>query len=399
MRRDPQHAPVAVQRSAGVTLLALAVATIVLAGACGDPNATPTPAPTAVAIPAPTPPATPSPSPVDVTAAFIRTIASPGFSATADITGTVSFGAAAGELIGNGLFSGPGSSLSMQIDVGGVTQQTDTISIGSESWSRNSPGPWLADPDAGPSGGSMSGTLAAIASVEDLGVTAKNGQQLHHLQPKGGGQISPATIGFEVEGATDVAFVMDFYATDDGTPAIMGISGSWTQTEGDVVLPISIDFEFAFSGVGAPQTISPPEDVWVVNASKTFPYSMAHPVDWTVESSKTEDAYAIDGQPYVYVAPQQLAKGATVDDFVADLQAFYKDDFGVPTSQVATRLGGQPAYRVVYQFTNDQGQDVTFVDDTAVRGRTGWEVFLVTAGGAADIPVFDQFVSTFQYTD
>jgi hypothetical protein len=126
---------------------------------------------------------------------------------------------------------------------------------------------------------------------------------------------------------------------------------------------------------------------------------MAHPADWTVESSKTEDAYAIDGQPYVYVAPQKLAKGATIEDFVADLQAFYKDDFGTPVSGVDLRLDGQPAYRLVYQFTNDQGQDVTFVDQIAVHGRTGWEVFLVTAGGASDIPVFDQFVATFHYTD
>ena len=173
----------------------------------------------------------------------------------------------------------------------------------------------------------------------------------------------------------------------------------WTQTDGDVSLPIDLDLEFAFSGVGTSHAVSPPEDVWIVNASKTFKYSMAHPTDWTIESSKTEDAYAIDGQPYVYVAPQQLAKGATLDAFVADLQAFYKDDFGVPTSQTATSLGGQPAARLVYQFTNDQGQDVTFVDDISVRGRTGWEVFLVTAGGASDIPVFDQFVATFQYTD
>jgi hypothetical protein len=144
---------------------------------------------------------------------------------------------------------------------------------------------------------------------------------------------------------------------------------------------------------------SPPEDAWVVNASKAFHYTMAHPPGWTVEASKTEDAYAIDGQPYVYVAPQRLADGTTVDDFVADLQAFYKDDFGQPVSQVARSLGAQPGYRLVYQFTNDQGEDVTFVDDVSVRGRTGWEVFLVTAGGTSDIPVFDQFVATFHYTD
>ena len=126
---------------------------------------------------------------------------------------------------------------------------------------------------------------------------------------------------------------------------------------------------------------------------------MAHPADWTVEASATEDAYAIDGQPYVYVAAQAVDAGSTLESFADSLKAFYKDDFGAPTSDVAASLGGQPADRLVFQFVNDQGQDVTLVDDVTVRGRTGWEVFLVTAGGASDIAVFDQFVATFAFTD
>ena len=42
---------------------------------------------------------------------------------------------------------------------------------------------------------------------------------------------------------------------------------------------------------------------------------------------------------------------------------------------------------------------MTFVDDVTVRGRTGWEVFLVTAGGAEDIPIFDAFAASFAFTD
>ena len=72
----------------------------------------------------------------------------------------------------------------------------------------------------------------------------------------------------------------------------------------------------------------------------------------------------------------------------------------MPTSEAATSLGGQPAARLVYQFTNDQGQDVTFVDDIIGPRPDG-------LGGLPgdrrrrieDIPVFDQFVATFQFTD
>ncbi len=389
-------APRTVRRSPSLPIALIVVITAVLVGACEDTNPTPTPA---AATLEPTTAPTASASAADVTDAFIKVIGSPDFSAMADISGTVSFGGAAGELSGDAIFAGPSSSMTMRIDVGGIIQETETISIGSKRWSREAPGPWLADADADPSEGSLSGTLSAIASVEDLGVVPRNGRPLHHLQPMGGGKIAPATIGFDVEGATDAVFVLDFFATDAGTPAIMDISGSWTQTEGEVVLPIEIDLEFAISAVGAPQAVAPPDDVWTMSTSATFPYRMAHPADWTVESSTTEDAYAIDGQPYVYVAPQAVDDGMTIDAFAAALQGFYKDDFGEPTSQVDRELGGLPAYRLVYEFTNDQGQDVTFVDDLTVRDGTGWEVFLVTAGGAEDVSIFNQFVATFAFSD
>jgi hypothetical protein len=379
----------------------LAVIVLLAVGACGDPNPPPTPVPTIapVATVAPTAAPTPGPSAVDVAAAFIRIIGSPNFSATADVRGTLTVGGAAGALSGNATFAGSSSDTTIRFDVTGFSQGSQSISIGTRNWNRTPPGPWLAGADADPSEGSISGTLAAIASVEDLGVVTKDGRPLHHLQPQGGGAISPAAIGFDVARAADASFVLDVFTTDDGTPASIGISGSWTQTTDAGPVPATIDLEFALADVGVPQTIAPPEDVWVVNTSKTFPYRMAHPADWTVEASKTEDAYAVDGQPYVYVAAQAVDADTTVESFAKALQGFYKDDFGAPTSDVAASLGGQPAERLVFQFVNDQGQDVTLVDDVTVRGRTGWEVFLVTAGGASDIPVFDQFVATFAFTD
>ena len=45
------------------------------------------------------------------------------------------------------------------------------------------------------------------------------------------------------------------------------------------------------------------------------------------------------------------------------------------------------------------GGFVTLVDDVTVRDGTGWEVSVATTGGREDIPVFDQFVSTFAFTD
>jgi hypothetical protein len=382
-------------------LASLAVIVLLAAGACGDPNPPPTPVATiaTVATDAPTATPTPSPSAVDVAAAFIRIIGSPSFSATAVISGTVSLGDKSGSVSGDAILAGPASSQTLRIDRDGFISEKTSIRIGTKQWSRDSPGPWLAAPDATPSQGSLFASPDAVYSVKDLGIVEKRGQQLHQLQPAGGGAISPAAIGFEVGGGTNLAFTIDYFSTNEGTPAIVVVTGSWTQSGNDGASPAEIDLEFALADVGVPQTIAPPEDVWVVNTSKTFPYRMAHPADWTVEASTTEEAYAVDGQPYVYVAAQAVDADTTVESFAKALQGFYKDDFGAPTSDVAASLGGQPAERLVFQFVNDQGQDVTLVDDVTVRGRTGWEVFLVTAGGASDIPVFDQFVATFAFTD
>ena len=183
---------------------------------------------------------------------------------------------------------------------------------------------------------------------------------------------------------------------------VVGACGVPERTPTPTLSPIATPSPTAVpssSPTPSPSATDPPEDAWVVTTSKTFPYRMAHPPGWTVEPSRTGDAYAIDGQPYVHVAAQPVDEGTTLETFSSSLRAFYKDDFGEPESAVDASLGGQPARRLVYEFVNDQGQDVTFVDDIAVHGGLGWEVFLLTAGGASDIPVFEQFVATFEFTD
>jgi hypothetical protein len=89
----------------------------------------------------------------------------------------------------------------------------------------------------------------------------------------------------------------------------------------------------------------------------------------------------------------------TTAQFATALKKTYTGQFGAPTSEADTRLGGQAAKRLIFEFKNDAGQDVTLVDDVTVRDGTGWEVFVVTTGGQEDIPIFDQFVSTFRFTD
>jgi hypothetical protein len=376
----------------------LGVGVALVAVGCGGGTASV--APSVASAPASTPTAVPSPSPVDVGAAFLKTLSDPTFSSAADISGTMTVGPIDGEITGDAAFSAGDSSMTMAIDLDVLKQETSQIQVDDQKWSRKSPGPWLEDPKpaAGATGSSIGKILQSLVKVTDLGVVSKGGTSLHHLQVPGTDTMSGTLLGIDPTTTKDATFNLDFYATDAGVPAIMSLSGSWTQLSGGTEVPATMTIDIAFTDVGKPQTITAPTDVWVVYTSTAMGYSMAHPADWTVTSAKDEDTYAIDGQGYVYVATTAY-KGSTAK-FAADLKASYKKPFkGDPTSEKPTQLGGVAAVRLIYGFTNDTGQNVTVADDVVSRDGTGWEVYLATAGGQEDIDIFDQFVATFNFTD
>lgn len=381
----------------------LLLGAVLVAAGCGSAaeSAAPSVASAAAATVSPTPTAlvTPSPSPVDVSAVFLTTLSSPTFSSSADLSGSMTIGPLKGEISGDAAFDGKDSSMNMKIVAGSFKQDTSQIQVGDQAWAMKAPGPWLEQPKktSTSSGSSIGDILRSLIKVTDLGIVTKSGQSLHHLQFAGANKFSGATIGLDPKGTKDSTFSLDFYATDAGVPAIMTMSGTWTQVSATADVPCSMTFDITFTNVGAPQTITPPTDVWTVYASK-LGYSMAHPADWTVKTAKDEDTYAVGGQGYVYVATSSY-KGSTAK-FAADLKASYKKPFkGDPASQTPTALGGVAAIRLIYQFKNSTNQDVTLVDDVVSRDGTGWEVSLVTGGGTQDIDVFDQFVATFAFTE
>lgn len=390
-----------------LTIAVLALGAALLTTACGGSttavlSAAPSTAPsTAAATPVPTPTAVPTASlkPVDVGAVFLKAITDGKFSATADISGSMTVGPLKGDISGDAAFSGSDSSLTMNVDFDAISQETGQVQVDGQRWSRLAPGPWLEGPKVvrGTGGPSVGQMLQGLIKVTDLGVVTKAGQSLHHLSVPGSENMAGA-FGIDPATAKDVKFSVEFYATDAGVPAIMTMSGQWTQINGAQEVPATMIVDIAFDDVGTPQTISPPDDVWVRYTSKSMGYSMAHPADWTVTHAKNEDTYSVDGQGFVYVATGPY-KGSTAK-LAADLKATYKKPFkGEPVTETPKVLGGAPAIRLIYEFTNDSNQDVTVADDVVSRDGTGWEVYLATTGGQEDIGIFDTFVATFTFTE
>lgn len=378
------------------------VAAMLAVSACGANPATPTPMPSptptqaATPTPTPTPSPTPGPTPVDAAPAFVRTMTSPTFSGAADLTGTVTVGVLSGTASGTLEIGGGNSSSTTRMTIGGTTSVNDSISIGPDSWTRSEPGPWLVR--ARTSKGSLAGLLAKVSSVTDVGVESRANRQLHHLRPASGNTIDPITIGFDVANATGASFTLDFFATEDGTPAVMALAGSWTQTIDGQAYPATMALDYAFRDVGRTQDISAPVDVWDVYTSQALHYTMAHPAGWTVKRVKTTDEYQSGGTTLLYMAQDAIPKVMTIEGFRRALKVSYKKPFGAPVSEAKRQVGGTTGYRLTFKSKDASGKVVWFADDIAVHGGKGWEIATLTLDPTADLPILDEFTASFAFT-
>src|SRR4051812_47029477 len=233
-----------------IVVAALALGTMLVAAACGGaPSAVVASLPASVApsVVAATPTAvpSPSPSPVDVAAIFKKTITDPKFSAKADISGTMSVGPIDGTISGKGAFGGRDSSMDLVIDLDVVKQSTSQITVGDKKWTKKDPGPWLLDPNGATPSSSLSvgKILQSLVDVSDLGVVTKNGRSLHHLKVAGADAVSGAMFGLDSSATKDADFSLELYADAAGVPAVMSMSGSWTQVGGDKELPATMAFD------------------------------------------------------------------------------------------------------------------------------------------------------------
>jgi len=373
----------------------LGVLAIVTAG-CGA-AATPTPAPTPTPTAAPTP--SPTATPVDVAREFLAQIlvAQTG---SLTVAGTVTFGTTEAALSGTLEFSGKDSVSSLTFDTAGARQTQESIRVGAKRWKRDGAGPWVVDPKPTDPSKSLTSFLAALTALEDRGVETKGGRQLHHLVPPAGTAISPDALGLDPT-IKDPVIAIDFWAEDDGTPATWTIGVSWKQPAGASTIPVELVMDVDLAGLGKAATIAAPEDAWVPFVSTRSKYSMAHPADWTVKEVGGQDQFLVDGKPVIFVAPQQLP-GYTLDKLVADLVASYKTQLKAsPEKDEEATLGGGPARILTYHFTNADDVKLYLVDVVALRGSTGYEVYMLVPAGTEpdDRAAFEQVLSTFEFTE
>jgi hypothetical protein len=375
--------------------LALAALVVAFGGAaCG--GSTPTTAPTASPTVAPTPTATP----FDVSAAFLEIISDPDFSAKMDVDGTMEMGVTA-TLTGTITGSGDDSRTILTIDVAGTRVETESIATGGKAYSRTAPGPWLeVDVPSGASDEqSLTGWLQTLDTIEDLGVVTKNGEQLHHLSA-GDEPVPPGALGLDARTFTDPEVTIDFYAEDDGTPAVFSVDGSWTQLINGLDFDVSFVMDLTLSNVGSPITIKAPSDVWTTYTSP-LGYTMSHPKEFTVENRDEYDAYLLDDVEWVDVAIWPDAAGLNAEGFRDAIHEFVADIWGPPVDVAPAVLGGESGFISTFEYVNEDGSEGVSFDVMAMHANQGWDVtfYSLPSEQAADFALLQQLLATFRYSD
>lgn len=395
--------------------LATALATLLVVGACG--TTTPTPpssvgpsvapasvapsvAPTAAPTAAPTP--APTPTPLDAVTPFLAAIGMPGFTARATVSGMLVVGTATSPIAGTYDVSGTDYHRALKIGAGTKVTTKHLIVSESAAYTATGDGPWFEA--AFPAAGSgLASVLHSIQVVVDRGVETKNGRQLHHLVATGA-LLPPAVLGLTDPSITAVTGTLEFWVSDDGTPQVIGATGAWTQKSGkDPAAPATLTAELAVASGGA-VAVTAPEMVWKRVKSTRYRYSMAYPTDWEYEKGSGTKWDYFQSPDVNYVGMHSLSnQGYSLNAIVSAFIRYEPRSSGISKFKVesnkAAKLADVRARRLEYR-EKYKGDTYYVIDVVSVHKGRVYDIEYVSLRKltAEDRALFDQFLSTFQFT-
>ena len=312
------------------------------------------------------PSASPS-SRIDVVEAFrAKMAATQAFEATID--GTVKVGGTSVAATGTLQVSGSDSHQVMTIATA-KPQTTETITVDGTTYTRRGDA-WFGAPATSSTtfGDAFAATLARLT---DLGPVSIDGRRLHRLAPPPGTTIPMTSLGTS-PGPAGGTMTVEFYANDDGTPAIIALDATWTQKAANVDQKASMHLDFALRDGATLITIAAPSPIWVTGNSKRLAYTLSYPSEWDVElarkGSDPDYYYGVEGQSFAVTRAKKCA--CTLNAMTTELiryQRGHVKGFTVARNST-TRVAGLRArvFESRGRYPGGRAWDLTYV---VVRGK------------------------------
>jgi hypothetical protein len=239
-------------RTAG--LLAIVLAVVGSVSACGSTQTTSQPTTQTTPTPEPTPTPTPEPT-KSIEDAFTSKIRADDFQASGPITGSFTMEAQgltfhvtlSGDMKVKGDYNAQTMTMAMAAtDVTPASTTTqESISVGDWTYSREDGGDWTKE--ARSNDDEDLGSVIKTVTVVDKGVETHYGQQLHRLDSSEA--LDPDIFFGGMTGVSDADLTLTFWAKDDGTPAGMTITGTYTQNQSGTLVDVTLTMDYQFESL------------------------------------------------------------------------------------------------------------------------------------------------------
>jgi len=196
----------------------------------------------------------PGASPSLVTSYTSKVTAS-DFQASGSIAGTISVTSGGqktdGTYSGTFKIKGNDSSSTMTMTLGGSKSTGEQVSVGGSDYSRTNNGTWTK---TARSSTGFSFSLLTAGGVTDKGVETHTGQRLHRLD-----LVKPTDAKSLFSDPTMAAgtYTVVLWARDDGTPAGMTVSGSWSQAMNGAPAQATISLDYNFEALSGVTIVAP----------------------------------------------------------------------------------------------------------------------------------------------
>lgn len=392
-------------RAALIASVALAVA------ACGTTNPEPRSTPAAATSAPPSASASPSASPIgtasasaspsassDVGTALVAKLSAFAFAARSTLAGELLTGSARYAIGGSFDVSGVDHHTIVNIKAPG-RQTVESIYQAGLTFQRIGTGPWYQKPptlhDA-----DLSGFFRTIKTATDAGVETKNGQSLHHLTLPAGVSLPPTVFGVTDPSMSGISGTIEFWASDDGTPGIMAVHNTWTQTVSGSPVDGALTIEFTFTGVDTVFAIEPPSDVWTTYKSKISHMTFGYPVDWDLFKNLLirKTRYDQVGGPADAYADfyRFAANGFTANQIVSYVKSNPDHEKGFHVDSIKSIKMAGIAGRQMRIHATFKGKKRYWIYTFVLKGAYFYEVDLFDAKGheADDLKLANEFVAT-----
>ncbi len=147
------------------------------------------------------------------------------------------------------------ASSSLTTRILGVARTEDRVMLGKTTYSRDNGGKWTKRNRTPADAAGMAEMLTAVQVMNDTGSETKNGVVLHRIEA-----VDTAALAAALQAAgtgTHYELELVFWVADDGSPAVIEVTGTYQDTVSEVPVTVALDQQWTIETTSGVKIAAP----------------------------------------------------------------------------------------------------------------------------------------------